>query len=490
MTPSTRKPSLLWITFSLLVIAALLGACAGPAATEAPAEPAATEAVPEEPVEEPAAEEPTEAPVAEATEEAAEGTEAPVTFEDFSPEIPDPEEPVTVSFAFWGSPDDVFWANAVEQFQAIHPNITIELQTVPSEEIFDKLLTQIAAGNPPDAAYVSDWMTGAFALNEGLVPLDDYISKSTVIDIEDYVPAFLQPARVDDVQYGLPFASETTGLFYRLDRFEEAGLDPNHPPETWEEFLEYAEKLTNKDENKYGFAVFAPESAYYFYPWLWQAGGDQLNPENPDDIIWDSPEGQRAADFYVNLAQYAPADLLNANSWDGRVSFANGDVGMYMAGAWFAGTLLTEFPDATGLWAAAPLPSDQRCATTIAGDHLVIFRDSPNPEAAYKWIEFLSAPENMVAYNLGTPDYPGTLLPPRTSLLEDPVLYETRPYMQGFKDNMECAYVPEADQPNYFEAETILTEYLGQAFYGEIDGATAVQEAAVEGEAVLAEAEE
>jgi ABC-type glycerol-3-phosphate transport system substrate-binding protein len=490
MKPSNRKPSILWVLFSLAMIAALLAACAGPAATEAPVQPAETEVMTEEPV---MTEEATEPPAPEETEPAAPAeteaapTEAVAEGEDFSPDIPDPEEPVTVSFAFWGDPETPYWQSVTEEFQAAHPNITIEYQVVPSEEIFDKLLTQIAAGNPPDAAYVSDWMTGAFALNEGLVPLDDYISKSTIIDLNDYVPAFLQPARVNDVQYGLPFASETTGLFYRTDRFEEAGLDPNHPPQTWEEFQEYAELLTNPAENKYGFAVFAPEAAYYFYPWLWQAGGEQLNPEDPNDIIWDSPEGQKAADFYANLANYSPQDLLNATSWDGRVPFASGDVAMYMAGAWFAGVLLTEFPDATGLWAAAPLPTDQRCATTIAGDHLVIFKDSPNPEAAYKWIEFLSAPENMVEYNLGTPDYPGTLLPPRQSLLDDPVLYESRPYMEGFKDNMDCAFVPEADQPRYFEIEEILTEQLGRAFYGEVDGATAVSEAAVEGEALLAE---
>jgi hypothetical protein len=52
---------------------------------------------------------------------------------------------------------------------------------------------------------------------------------------------------------------------------------------------------------------------------------------------------------------------------------------------------------------------------------------------------------------------------------------------------MDCAYVPTWDQPNYYKAEEILNEYLGQAFYGEIDGPTAVQEAAVEGEAALQE---
>ena len=233
--------------------------------------------------------------------------------------------------------------------------------------------------------------------------------------------------------------------------------------------------------------MFATEAAYYFYPWLWQAGGDQLNAADPNDVIWDSPEGQKAAEFYASLAQYSPPDLLNATTWDGRVPFANGDIGMYMAGTWFAGTLLTEFPDATGKWAAAPLPQDARCATNIAGDHLVVFKGSNNPDAAYKWIEWLSAPQNMIGYNLGNPSEPGTLLPPKTSLLEDPALYENRPYLSGFKENMECAYAPTAEQPNYFEAEEILTEYLGQAFYGEISGAEAVQQAAVEAEAVLAD---
>ncbi len=467
-----KERSLVWAVIALLVVTSMLLASCTPQPTTAPTQPPAQE------TEAPA--EPTEPPVATGAP-----TEAAVTGENYSPDIPDPTEPVTVTWATWVNTDSPFWEKTIADFETVHPNIKIEIQSVPSEEIFDKLLAQIAASNPPDTAYVSDWMTGALAQNEGLVALDDYISKSTVIDINDYVPAFLQPARYQDVQYGLPFASETTGLFYRTDRFEEAGLDPNHPPETWEEFKEYAEKLTDKDNAKYGFAVFATEAAYYFYPWLWQAGGDQVDPENPNDVIWDSPEGQKAADFYVSLAQYSPEDLLNATSWDGRVPFANGDIAMYMAGTWFAGTLLTEFPDATGKWAAAPLPQDKRCATTIAGDHLVVFKASKHPEAAYKWIEWLSAPQNMVGYNLGNPDEPGTLLPPRTSLLEDPTLYENRPYLTGFKDNMACAYVPAADQPRYYEIEQILNEYLGKAFYGEIDGKTAVIESAKEAEELL-----
>jgi ABC-type glycerol-3-phosphate transport system substrate-binding protein len=402
----------------------------------------------------------------------------------FSPEIPDPEEPVVITFASWVYGEA--WQTLADEFHAIHPNITVEFVDVPFEEMHDLLLTKVAANNPPDTAYVDGSIPTEFGSRNALVPLDDFVSKSTVIDLNDYVPAFLQPASWEDRLYGLPIDGESTGLFYRTDCFEEAGLDPNRPPQTWEEFEEYAAAMTDPANNRYGTIVFAPEAAYYFYPWLWQAGGDTLAP-NGTDVIWDSPEGQRAADFYVNLAQYSPPDFLNSNSWDGRVAFANGDVCMYVAGAWFAGILLTEFPDATGLWAAAPLPQDERCATTIAGDYLVIFEDTEHPEAAFKWIEFVSAPEHMSELNVGTPESPATLLPPRVSLLEDPALFEGRPFLENFAENMQCAVTSSVIQPRYYEMEQFLNDYLGRAFYGEMDGATAVIESAAEAEALIAE---
>ena len=485
MNTHNRSSSLYWAALSLFVIVALLAACAPP-----PAAAPSTGAPPPEVV---PTEGPTVPPPAEVTEEPTEPPPPEPTEDlDFSPEIPDPEEPVTITFASWvhsGEEDDA-WEILSREFTAIHPNITIEFVDVPFEEMHDKLLTQVAANNPPDAAYIDGGTVGEFGLRAALVKLDDFVAKSTVIDLTDYVPAFLTAASVEGSYFGLPIDGETTGLFYRTDRFEEAGLDPNKPPTTWEEFQEYAEKLTDTANNKYGYIVFATdyESSYYFLPWLWQAGGLALNPDDPNDVVFDSEEGQKAANFYVSLVKYSPPDFLNSNSWDGRVAFANGDVAMYMAGSWFAGTLLTEFPDVTGLWATAPLPQDERCATTVASDHLVVFSGSKNQEAAFKWIEFVSAPENMRELNLGTEEAPSTLLPPRISLLEDPTTYENREVLKGFADAMQCAFVETAVQPEYYLVDEALFAHLNLAFYGEYpDGATAVIEAAKEAEEKLKE---
>lgn len=418
-----------------------------------------------------------------ATNAPAQVPQATLDLANLSPDIPDPDKPVTVTFASWVGSGQA-WQDLAKKFNELHPNITIEFQDVPAEEITTKLLTQVAGNNPPDVAFLDSSAVGQFATRNALVDLGSYISKSKAVDINDYVPAYLQAAKVNDKVYGLPIDAETTGLFYRTDLFEAAGLDPQKPPTTWDEFEAAAKALTQPDKKQYGFAIFAPEAAYYWYPWLWQAGGDLMTPDG-SDIAFDSPAGKKAAEFYVGLKNYTPPDLLNSNSWDGRVAFANGTVAMYEAGAWFAGTLQSEFPDENGKWATAPLPKDQRCATTIAGDTLVIFQLSKNKDAAWKWIEFVSAPENMTLINLGTKDAPTTLLPPRQSLLNDPKTFEANPVLKGFADNMECAVTSVANQSKWPEIENSLNENLGKAIYGELDAATAIDEAAKEARDIL-----
>lgn len=100
---------------------------------------------------------------------------------DLSPGIPDPSEPTVVTFASWVGGGQT-WLNLAEQFHELHPNITIEFQDVPFEEIRTKLLTQVAANNPPDVAYMDASSVGEFAARNALVNLDDFIAGSNAID--------------------------------------------------------------------------------------------------------------------------------------------------------------------------------------------------------------------------------------------------------------------------------------------------------------------
>jgi multiple sugar transport system substrate-binding protein len=393
----------------------------------------------------------------------------------------EPSEPTTITFASWVGESPQFKKFA-EDFQKEYPNITVEFQNVPAERATDKLLTQVAGGNPPDVAFMDQAAVEDFATRNALVNLDNYIAGSDVIQPDDYVEGFRSAAVYEGSMFALPFDGETTGLFYRTDLFEQAGIDG--PPETWAELEDTAARLTNEASKTYGWILFAPESQYYWYPFLWQAGGDLLSPDG-QEIIFDSPEAKQAAEFYVGLRKYSPPDYFNSNSWDGRVAFATGKVAMYMAGAWFGGEMKASFPKITGKWDVAALPEGpEGCATTLAGDALVIFNASQNHDAAWLWIEYLSRPENMKMWTFGSKT--STLLPPRQSLLDDPELGKFNPWLEGFADNMKCAVTSNVTQEKWSEVEWgPLNQNLGKAIYGEVSPEAALEKAAREGEKIL-----
>ena len=393
--------------------------------------------------------------------------------------VEDPSEPVTVSFMSWVGNDPTMKKFAAD-FEKEHPNITIEFQNVPAEQASTKLGTAIAGGNPPDVAFVNASDTADFASRDALVNLDDYIGRSDVVKPDDYVEAFKTFVTYEDSMWGLPIDGETTGLFYRTDLFEQAGIES--PPETWEEFEATAAELTVPEKKQYGYEIFASEAAYYWYPWLYQAGGDLLSEDG--EVMFDSEEARLAAEFYVGLADYAPAEYLNSNSYDGRTAFIQGQVGMYMAGAWFAGTLASEAPQIDGKWNTAPLPEGPAgCKTTIAGDSLIMMNATDNPDAAWLWMEYLSQPDVLAEWTFKSKD--GTLLPPLTSLLESDELVEEKPVLEGFAELMKCGVAGTVSNPKFPRVETVLNEELGAAIFGDQTADEAIDNAAAQAEEIL-----
>jgi multiple sugar transport system substrate-binding protein len=388
---------------------------------------------------------------------------------------------VTVSFESWVGSDPTMKKFAAD-FHKLHPNITIKFQNVNADNASQKLTTQVAGGNPPDVAFVDASATSDFASRQALVNLDDYISRSKIVKPDDYVPAFRQFVTYKNSMWGLPIDGESTGLFYRKDKFAAAGI--THPPTTWAEFEADAKKLTDPSKKQYGYEVFAPEAAYYWYPWLYQAGGDLLSADGKK-VLFTSPAAEKSAKFYVGLAKYSPPDYLNSNSYDGRVAFAQGQTAMYMAGSWFAGTMDSEFPKIKDKWGTAPLPNGPAgCKTTIAGDSLVMFSATKNPDAAWLWMEYLSKPDNVATWTYKSAN--GTELPPLTSLLDSPDLVKTKPVLKGFAELMKCGVASTVANPKFPQIETSLNDELGKAFYGDQTSSQALQNAQDKAEQILA----
>jgi multiple sugar transport system substrate-binding protein len=127
------------------------------------------------------------------------------------------------------------------------------------------------------------------------------------------------------------------------------------------------------------------------------------------------------------------------------------------------------------------------CATTISGDVLVIPSASQNHDAAWKWIEFISAPKNMALIDLGTKAQPSSLLPPRTSLLNDPKVFDNNPVLRGFAENMKCGITNLSQNKNWGEVDAgPLTDALAAGIYGKKSASQALTEAAQKADQILA----
>lgn len=130
--------------------------------------------------------------------------------------------------------------------------------------------------------------------------LQPYVDQWDQAEVEDFSWNPVWDICCDDGDvYGIPLGLHIRGLVYRKDLFEQAGLDPESPPTTIEELLEYAEILTNPDENVYGLGMYlGTERANLecsFYPFLWANGGEIWDPETKEAVFADETGVKQAS---------------------------------------------------------------------------------------------------------------------------------------------------------------------------------------------------
>jgi len=194
-----------------------------------------------------------------------------------------------------------------ERFLQLHPNVQvveasgIQLQGRADESGF---LMSMAGGTAPDVFYVNFRQLDSYVKQGFAYPLDDYIKKDPGI-LRGIHPRVMDVIRVNGHIYSIPFQEWVQGLYYRKDLFKDAGLDPNRPPRTWDEFYRCAQAMTNPAKGQFGFAFDAnPQgTSYHWINFLWQAGGEVLKKDSSGKwrCAFDTPEAAKALEFYRKL---------------------------------------------------------------------------------------------------------------------------------------------------------------------------------------------
>lgn len=204
-------------------------------------------------------------------------------------------------------------------------------------------LMTMAGDNPPDIFYVNFRQYYNF-IDQGFCrPLDDLVAQDPTV-LKRANPIILDVIKsYDGKVYAVPFYQVAMALYYRKDHFQDAGLDPGKPPKNWDEFYDYAKKLTESAPGRTGFEMGSGPGgikAYYWDNFLWQAGGDAIlrQPDGSTRANVATPAGVLALDYYRKIVsdkwtgkdgkQYGPA-ASNATSLSKDISAGN--VSMWFA---------------------------------------------------------------------------------------------------------------------------------------------------------------
>ena len=102
----------------------------------------------------------------------------------------------------------------------------------------------------------------------------------------------LQPFTRNGRYYGFPEFGYIMALAYNKSLFRQAGI--SEPPNTWEEFVEVAKKLTNRQKGIAGFGILGrgAEAGWGFLNWVWQAGGDFQREETASGKLSSTSQRQ------------------------------------------------------------------------------------------------------------------------------------------------------------------------------------------------------
>nr|WP_204671799.1 extracellular solute-binding protein [Gracilibacillus alcaliphilus] len=273
-----------------------------------------------------------------------------------------------------------------------------------------KLLSAISGGNPPDLVVSNDYaLAYALAAQGALEPIDEYLADAGFSEdevLEGFVPLMKQS---DGSTYILPQDSNVNMLYYNVEMFEAAGLDPDHPPATIEELDEAAEALSKVDGNNIERLGFIPwlDAGDESYLWGWIFGADFYDTESNQVQLNDQAlvEAYNWLDTYAE--KYDPEKIKSFTSGFGGAfspdhPFFTGKVAMTVNGNWFANAIKEYAPDIDYRVAPIPAPEDGRQkATTLGTNVWMVPKGAENPQAAIDFALYGSKQE-ILADNINT----------------------------------------------------------------------------------------
>ena len=362
------------------------------------------------------------------------------------------KDPVTLTY--WqhsSAARDEMMTELVKDFEAENPDIKIKLEFIPEGDYSQKLIPSLATDTAPDVFQIQSGMVAKLAEAGAIQPLDETVMPADMIE-KEFVPATVNGLKYNDQYYGMPTDVQTIILFWNKALVAEAGLDAENGPQTWEEFFDWARKLTKREgdalvQSGWGGKGYVPELLSF----IEQKGGKFYDEESGQFVFAEDAAALDAIKEYASLYKDDKVyDTEFVKNWAG---FRQGLIGMMLGHPAMIGNLPQTAPDLDFGVGMIPANGDSR-ATCVTSWGYVASAKAPSAEAT-RFIEFLSSEEVEKKWTQKTGE-----LPARSVLLDDEELKQD-PKVAVAIQSLEDSFVGVVQTP---ALNTILsdsyTEYL------------------------------
>lgn len=372
----------------------------------------------------------------------------------------------------------------LDEYTKLHPNIEFDVQVIAYNDYADKLKILSDADVAPDIYQIySPW--GVSYVQAGIL---DKVPDDIVADIQkNYVST--KGVTINGQIWGIPTEIDDYALLYNKNLFKAAGIA--NPPNTWNELVSDASKLTKKDAKgnitQYGIAFLKGndwEVVDPFLSLLFSNGGQYLSDDN-SKALFNSPAGVSALEAELALFNNGATDI-NSNFYD----FGKGTVAMVISPPWtksgFQTAFGSSFEQTVGV---APFPYLNKPATLQYSWFMGVMAKSQHKQEAWDFLRWFSQQQqpstgttrygDLLADNIGA-------IPSRTvdfnshkDILGD---FFTKVYVNQMKYGVA--------EPNVLQASTIkakLMDEIQYAWAGQKTAKQALDAAATEVNAILAQ---
>ncbi len=288
----------------------------------------------------------------------------------------------------------------VRRFNEVQDTMVVHATPIPWQEHEKKILTAVLSGDPPDV--VSQFVPVVrWASRMALRPIDDLIEE-TNFDINVFFPALVDEVTWMDRTFALPANTASYAFFYNEEMLAEAGLNPDRPPQTWNEVREYSKVITRYDEQgRMLVAGFLPPFSGGHTGILgnlsiaalqsWELGADFVSDDGTI-VNLDSPEVMRAVkwtkDYYTDYDFNAVQAFIGGLGTGEQHAFLTEKIAMMVLDMSFLDLIRRYRPDLQ--YGVVETPSFEGYPTaSMAGSWwLGIPRGAVNPRAAWDFMRF------------------------------------------------------------------------------------------------------